>query len=52
MEAAKRQAQANADRTGVSWVVFIDTSLMYNAERFNIDSIIHRNGLIFHPKKK
>lgn len=51
METAKRQAKANADLTGVPWVVFIDTSLCPNVERFNANLLLHRAGSIFKPSK-
>ena len=33
--AARTNAQANANQTGVRWVVFLDTSGAWNSERYN-----------------
>jgi len=49
MNIAKKQAKANANLTNVPWVVFFDTSLCPNVERFNKQSIVHRSGQVFEP---
>jgi hypothetical protein len=47
---AKRQAQANANRSGAEWVVFMDTSLVWNCERFRASMSCHASGTRVGPQ--
>lgn len=46
---ARKMAQANANRSGADWVVFMDTSLVWNAEKYRATVPCHVSGTRVSP---